>query len=146
MRIEHASVLRPDTIARMARLGVTASIQPAFITSEVDWLAKRLGDRSESTYALAQLARTGVPLVGGSDCPVESPNPWWGMAAAAGPGGLGNENAFAIFGRGLEVGDPANLIVVDRDPLTTPDLADTRVLAVYRHGDPIKVESELPFV
>lgn len=146
MRIEHASVLRPDTIARMARLGVTASVQPAFITSEVDWLAKRLGDRSESTYALAQLARAGVPLVGGSDCPVESPNPWLGMAAAAGPGGLGNERAFGIFGQGLEVGDPANLIVVDRDPLTIPDLADTRVLAVYRHGDPIKVESELPFV
>jgi predicted amidohydrolase YtcJ len=146
MRIEHASVLRPDTIARMARLGVTASVQPAFITSEVDWLVKRLGDRSESTYALARLARAGVRMVGGSDCPVESPNPWWGMAAAAGPGGLGKEKAFRIFGEDLTVGDPANLIVVDRDPLTTPDPAGTRVLAVYRHGDQITPESEVPFV
>ncbi len=146
MRIEHASVLRPDTIARMARLGVTASVQPSFITSEVDWLAKRLGDRSELTYAFARLAEAGVPLVGGSDCPVESPNPWWGIAAAAGPGGLGNEKAFGIFGQGSAVGDAANLIVVDRDPLTTPDPAGTRVLAVYRHGEQITAESELPFV
>jgi predicted amidohydrolase YtcJ len=146
MRVEHASVLRPDTIARMARLDVTASVQPSFITSEVDWLAKRLGNRSESTYAFDRLAQAGVPLVGGSDCPVESPNPWWGMAAAAGPGGLGNETAFGIFGQGLAVGDPANLIVVDRDPLTTPDLASTRVLAVYRHGEQITAESELAFV
>lgn len=146
MRIEHASVLRPDTIARMAHLGVTASVQPAFITSEVDWLAKRVGDRSESTYDLARLAQAGVPMVGGSDCPVESPNPWWGMAAAAGPGGLGNGKAFGLFGVGMAVGDPANLIVVDRDPLTTPDPAGTRVLAVYRHGEQIIPESELPFV
>ena len=146
MRIEHASVLRPDTIARMARLGVTASVQPSFITSEVDWLAKRLGDRSELTYAFARLAEAGVPLVGGSDCPVESPNPWWGIAAAASPGGLGNEKAFGIFGQGSAVGDAANLIVVDRDPLTTPDPAGTRVLAVYRHGEQITAESELPFV
>jgi len=146
MRIEHASVLRPDTIARMARLGVTASVQPAFITSEVDWLAKRLGDRAESTYALVRLAQAGVPMLGGSDCPVESPNPWWGMSAAAGPGGLGNEKALGLFGAGLAVGDPAHLIVVDRDPLTTLDPAGTRVLAVYRHGDQITAESELAFV
>jgi hypothetical protein len=68
------------------------------------------------------------------------------MAAAAGPGGLGNERAFGIFGEGLTVGQPADLIVVDRDPLTTTDLASTRVLAVYRHGDRITVESEVPFV
>ena len=146
MRIEHASVLRDETVSRMARLGVTASVQPAFITSEVDWLAKRLGDRSGSTYALAALAQAGVPLVGGSDCPVESPNPWWGMAAAAGPGGLGNEVAFRMFGADLAVGSPAHLVVVDRDPVTTPDPAGTRVLAVYRRGEPITVESEVPFV
>ena len=146
MRIEHASVLYPSAIDRMARLGVTASVQPAFITSEVEWLAKRLGDRSDSTYALAALDRAGVPLVAGSDCPVEPPNPWWGIAAAAGAGKLGNEKALRIFGKDLAVGDTANLIIVDRDPLTTPHVVDTRVLAVYRNGDRITVEPELPFI
>lgn len=145
MRIEHASVLRPQTITRMARLGVTASVQPAFITSEVDWLEKRLGDRAGSTYSLSALHAAGVPMVGGSDCPVESPNPWWGIAAAAGPGGLGHAHAFQLFGEELKPGDPAHLIVVDRDPLTSADPAGTKVLAVYRAGKPIEVEPELAF-
>jgi hypothetical protein len=68
------------------------------------------------------------------------------MAAAAGPGGLGNEKAFGIFGDTLEVGDPAHLLIVDRDPVAAPDPAATRVLAAYRHGDPVGIESELPFV
>lgn len=145
MRIEHASVLRPATISRMARLGVTASVQPAFITSEVDWLHKRLGDRAESTYSLAALADAGVPMLGGSDCPVESPNPWWGIAAAAGPGGLGAARAYQLFGGDLQPGDPAHLIVVDRDPHTSAEIHGTTVMAVYRHGEPINLESELPF-
>ncbi len=145
MRIEHASVLRPATITRMADLGVTASVQPAFIASEVDWLEKRLGSRAASTYSLAALREAGVPMLGGSDCPVESPNPWWGMAAAAGPGGLGNESAFRLFGDELRVGDPAHLIVVDRDIHQSADIADTRVLAAYRNGEPIGLDAELPF-
>ncbi|HEU4749531.1 MAG TPA: amidohydrolase family protein [Acidimicrobiia bacterium] len=145
MRIEHASVLRPETITRMARLGVTASVQPAFITSEVDWLEKRLGYRAASTYSLSALHGAGVPMVGGSDCPVESPNPWWGIAAAAGPGGLGPDRALQLFGGKLKPGDPAHLIVVDRDPHTSVDIAGTRVLSVYRDGRPITVESELEF-
>lgn len=83
LRIEHASILTPQAIERMARLGVTASIQPAFLASEEDWLVKRLGEkRMEMVYPFRSLAEAGVRLIGGSDSPVETPDPAIGIAAA----------------------------------------------------------------
>ncbi|MFO7300455.1 MAG: amidohydrolase family protein [Actinomycetes bacterium] len=75
-RIEHASILTPAAIERIARLGVTASVQPAFIASEADWLPRRLGpERMERVYPFRSLLEAGVQLVGGSDAPVEHPDP-----------------------------------------------------------------------
>jgi hypothetical protein len=72
-RIEHASVLDDETIARMARLGVVVSTQPLFIHSEKTWLHKRLGpDRARQTYPLRSLVEAGVRVAGASDAPVES--------------------------------------------------------------------------
>jgi predicted amidohydrolase YtcJ len=143
LRIEHASLLSEIAIARMGRLGVTASVQPAFITSEQGWLRKRLGDRAEQAYDLAALAASGVPMVGGTDCPVEAPNPWASIAAAAGPGGLGSEAACRLFGADLEVGGEASFLILDRPP----GRADpgTNVEAYYRHGRPVDLEPEMPF-
>jgi predicted amidohydrolase YtcJ len=83
LRVEHLSVVNEDTIERMARLGVTASIQPAFLASEASWLEKRLGvDRMSRAYPFRSLLDAGVPLIGGSDSPVELPDPKTGIAAA----------------------------------------------------------------
>jgi predicted amidohydrolase YtcJ len=83
LRVEHMSVVNEDTIERMARLGVTASIQPAFLASEASWLEKRLGaDRISRAYPFRSLLEAGVPLLGGSDSPVELPDPEIGIAAA----------------------------------------------------------------
>jgi predicted amidohydrolase YtcJ len=140
-RVEHASVLSPELVARFADLGVTASVQPAFIASEVDWLAGRLGpERTRWTYPLRSLNEAGVPLIAGSDSPVEDPNPWPAIAAAAAnpitpEESLGVERALAIYGgRTPVVGDAADLIVVDQDPYTSEDLAATTVLATYVGG------------
>jgi predicted amidohydrolase YtcJ len=145
LRIEHASVLTPDAIDRMAVLGVTASVQPAFLASEVEWLGKRLGPRVERTYSMEALAAAGVQMVGGSDCPVEPPNPWGGISAAAGPGRLGPQRAIDLFGKALTPGDEANFLVIDRDPITSPEIGSTKVAAVYRHGEPLALVEELPF-
>jgi predicted amidohydrolase YtcJ len=145
LRIEHASVLSANAIERMATLGITASIQPAFIASEVGWLGKRLGSRVERTYPLAALAAAGVPMLGGSDCPVEPPNPWGGISAAAGPGGLGPQSAIDLFGRPLAPGDEANFLVIDRNPITSPAIGATRVVAAYRQGQSMTLVEELPF-
>jgi predicted amidohydrolase YtcJ len=89
LRVEHASILTPKTIERMAGLGVTASIQPAFIASEHAWLEKRLGsDRMSRAYPFRSLLEAGVPLLGGSDSPVELPDPETGITAAVDRHGL----------------------------------------------------------
>jgi predicted amidohydrolase YtcJ len=83
LRIEHASILTPEAIERMARLGVTASVQPAFLASEETWLEKRLGpERMDRVYPFRSLQEAGVRLLGGSDCPVEPPDPSIGINAA----------------------------------------------------------------
>lgn len=152
LRIEHASVLTAADIARFGRLGVTASVQPAFMASETTWLHKRLGpDRLERTYAFRSLTDAGVPLAGGSDCPVEPPHPLPNMAAARDrcgivpSQGLSAAEALALFTSGaasaigevaaLVPGAPASFTILDGDPgEAAPDavraigVVETRVL------------------
>jgi predicted amidohydrolase YtcJ len=83
LRVEHASLLTEAAIERMAKLGVTASVQPAFLASESDWLGKRLGDdRMSRVYPFKSLLEAGVHVIGGSDSPVELPDPAIGIGAA----------------------------------------------------------------
>lgn len=94
LRVEHASVLTDATIERMACLGVTASIQPAFLASEETWLEKRLGpERMGRAYPFKSLMEAGVPLLAGSDSPVELPDPETGISAAVGRHGINSEEA-----------------------------------------------------
>lgn len=94
LRVEHASILTEHTIERMASLGVTASIQPAFLASEESWLAKRLGaDRMNRAYPFRSLLEAGVPLLGGSDSPVELPDPETGIKAAVDRHGINPSQA-----------------------------------------------------
>lgn len=104
LRVEHASILTDTTIERMGRMGITASIQPAFLASEETWLEKRLGpERMEQAYPFRSLMEAGVPLLGGSDSPVELPDPEVGIDAAVGRHGINpdealtREQAVALF-------------------------------------------------
>jgi predicted amidohydrolase YtcJ len=72
-RLEHASILDPDTMTAIARLGLVVSTQPMFIPSEKHWLEKRLGpDRLQRTYPFRDIVDAGITLAGASDAPVES--------------------------------------------------------------------------
>ncbi len=72
-RIEHASIVTPEQIERMARLGLCVSTQPLFIHSEKSWLHQRLGAaRARHVYPLRALIDAGVLVAGASDAPVES--------------------------------------------------------------------------
>jgi predicted amidohydrolase YtcJ len=83
LRVEHASILTERTVQRFAGLGITASIQPAFLASEEEWLERRLGTaRMSRVYPFREMAEAGLRLLGGSDCPVEPPDPRIGIAAA----------------------------------------------------------------
>jgi len=163
LRIEHASVLAESDMHRLAACGAFAAVQPAFIGSEAIWLGKRLGeDRLRRTYAFASLEEAGVTLAGSSDSPVEPPDPWAGMALARDRAGmvpaeaLAPDRALAMYTSGaaaalgepqpLQVGSPADFIVVDRDPVTaTPDeVRSTEVIATYVDGVQVAVDRSKP--
>ena len=83
LRVEHAQVLAERDVPRFARLGVLPSMQATHCTSDMPWAAERLGpDRLRGAYAWRSLLATGVRIAGGSDFPVESPNPFHGIHAA----------------------------------------------------------------
>lgn len=81
-RIEHVQLIHPQDIPRMASLGIVASMQPIHATSDRDMADKYWGDRCQNAYAWNSLHASGTDLVFGSDAPVESPNPFWGLYAA----------------------------------------------------------------
>jgi hypothetical protein len=153
LRMEHASVVPPAEVARLAALGVTACIQPAFLPSDSPWLEARLGpERLSHTYNFRTLAAAGIPLAGGSDCPVEPPHPLWGMASARDRAGfipeesLAAAQALALFTTGaaraigedarLEKGAPASFTVLDGDPATAEpgELRRMRALGAFVAG------------
>lgn len=83
LRVEHAQVLAPEDIPRFKTLGVIPSMQPTHCTSDMYWAEARLGpQRVRGAYAWRSLRETGVILAGGSDFPVEHPNPLYGIYAA----------------------------------------------------------------
>ncbi|MBI3455666.1 MAG: amidohydrolase [Candidatus Rokubacteria bacterium] len=82
-RVEHAQILTAQDIPRFRQLGVLPSMQPAHCTSDMPWAAERLGAaRLRGAYAWRSLLATGVVIPGGSDFPVEDPNPFHGVYAA----------------------------------------------------------------
>ena len=83
LRVEHAQILTEADVPRFARLGVLPSMQATHCTSDMAWAAERLGpERLRGAYAWRSLLGTGVVIAGGSDFPVESPNPFHGIHAA----------------------------------------------------------------
>jgi predicted amidohydrolase YtcJ len=82
-RIEHVQVLEPNDIPRFKQLGIIPSMQPTHCTSDMYWAEDRLGaQRIKGAYAWRSLLDQGLIIPGGSDFPVESPNPLWGFYAA----------------------------------------------------------------
>ncbi|MDO3702831.1 amidohydrolase [Micromonospora sp. C28SCA-DRY-2] len=81
-RIEHAQHLRAGDLARMARLGVVASMQPVHCTSDIDLVDTLLAGHDLASYAWRGMLDAGVPLAFGSDAPVEHPNPFPALYAA----------------------------------------------------------------
>ncbi|OBX19116.1 metal-dependent hydrolase [Erythrobacter sp. QSSC1-22B] len=163
-RIEHAQILDPADIRLFGEHGIIASMQPVHQTSDRTMAEARLGpDRLDGAYAWRSIAATGAPLVFGSDAPVESPDPFAGLAAAftrtdadGQPFGgwrpeerVGREDALAAFTRDaafagfaegrfgqLVIGERADFVLVDRDPLlaTPEELRNTRVLQTWIGG------------
>ncbi|RPB09937.1 hypothetical protein P167DRAFT_510079 [Morchella conica CCBAS932] len=84
LRIEHSQIIAPADQALMRELGIIASIQPTHATSDAAYALDRLGVQrlNESAYRMRTFKERGIPMVFGSDFPVEPPSPWEGIYAA----------------------------------------------------------------
>jgi predicted amidohydrolase YtcJ len=164
-RIEHAQVVDPADLPRFARHSIIASMQPVHQTSDMRMAEARMGlDRLQGAYAWRSMLDNRVPLAFGSDFPVESPNPFHGLAAAISredasgnpPGGwlpqqrISLEQAFAAFTHGaayagfaedrlgtLEPGRMADFLFIDRDIFALTDqrqIRETQVLETWLAG------------
>lgn len=124
-RIEHAQVLSPSLIQRMAHLGVVACIQPGFAVTDASSARTALGpERSRHAYDWNSLLDAGGRVIAGSDYPIESLSPLEGLARMV--SGAGED--------GNRVTDPLSL---DRVlPLMTDPAAGTTVLS----EDPAEVD------
>jgi predicted amidohydrolase YtcJ len=74
-RLEHVQLAAPDDIARMARMGIVASVQPFHAVVDRDAAERHWGKRYTRAYAYRTLAEAGIPLALGSDVPVDTCDP-----------------------------------------------------------------------
>jgi predicted amidohydrolase YtcJ len=84
-RIEQAALLNEKLIDRIKKQKVIVSVQPCVVASEFSvWSATaHLGlERAKWLYPLKTLLKSGVLVIGGSDCPMEPLSPLLGIQTA----------------------------------------------------------------
>jgi len=138
-RIEHCSMVHPDTLKIIKNAGVVCSMQPSFIVSEGIWIKDRVGERVGTVYPMKTLMEQGISLCGGSDAPIEVPEPLKGIWGAVVREGfttdqrltpyeaislytsLATKDTFEERQRGtITPGKQADLIVLGKNPLAVP--------------------------
>jgi predicted amidohydrolase YtcJ len=163
-RMEHAQVVSLADIQRFKTIGIVPSMQPTHATSDMNMAESRIGaERMKGAYAWRTFLKQGSRIACGSDFPVESPNPFYGLHAAvtrqdaAGQPAAGwyakqamtLKEAFRCFTLdaawaarqektlgSLEAGKWADFIVIDHDLFTMParDIHAVKVLQTWVGG------------
>ena len=133
--IEHAQLIDRADVRRLAELDLRASVQPGHLLDDRDLTELIWPGRSDRSFAFRWMLDEGVRLCFGSDAPVSPLDPWLAMAAAvhrsadARPAwhpeqGLTPREALAASVDGqpmVAVGSPADLVLLDQDPLAASD-------------------------
>jgi len=134
-RIEHAQVLSPELVSRLAESGVTVCIQPGFAVSDAAEARAALGpERAAWSYCWAELVSAGVQVVMGSDHPVEDLKPLSGLGRLVGepPEGLPAARLPYETALGLmtDAASGATLLVEDPAFAEPDEIANIEVLSV----------------
>jgi predicted amidohydrolase YtcJ len=123
-------------------------VQPAHATDDQDLVERWWASHADRAYPLRSLYDSGAEVIFGSDAPVSDLDPWHAIAAAVARTtderppwhaeeavSLDRALGSTVIGR-LEVGAPADLVVVDEDPfdLDPRDLAEVPVWATMVAG------------
>ncbi|MFH1136340.1 MAG: amidohydrolase [Pseudomonadota bacterium] len=82
-RVEHVQLFRHEDLDSLRDLGLTASVQPVHLATDWSIAQRRWGaERAPRAYAYNSLMKAGLPVMFGSDAPVESIDPLLGLKAA----------------------------------------------------------------
>ena len=147
-RIVHCQFVDEQMLDDMARFHICADTQPPFVPTDYPLTASRLGDRDQGGYVWKSMLEKGIHIGGGSDSPVETFDPIWGIHCAVNrtdlegnPNGgwhpqekLTVEEAVSIYTAGgaylsfeenekgtIEAGKLADMAVLDRDIFEIPE-------------------------
>ena len=163
-RIEHVQTIQPQDQPRLGRMNITASMQPLHCTDDIPNTDLLWGGRGRNAYPFRTLWDTGATLAFGSDAPVASFNPWWGIHAAVArqrrdrspAGGWHPEQRLSVeeavraytLGPAMAIGQSrkqgrlapgylADLILLDRDIFAIPPdlLPETQALLTVLGGE-----------
>ena len=81
--LTHCQILSKSIIEKMSKLDIIANIQPIFLNTDLHWAEKKIGvKRMKYSYAWKTLLDASILCAGGSDAPVERPDPLLGIHAA----------------------------------------------------------------
>ena len=160
-RIEHLQLIRRKDVARLKKLGITASMQPSHCPADIEMCRNYWGKRSANAYMFRTLIDKKIPLTFGSDVPIEPLDPLVGIEAAVRRARPGSRDVFypeqritpaeALYGftagtayavgqeyrRGMLLpGYPADYIVLSHDILkcAPTKISQTKVLATVLDG------------
>jgi predicted amidohydrolase YtcJ len=75
-------MVHPKDVGRFRELDVIASVQPSHVVADRYMADREWGARSTRAYPFRQLLDHGVRLAFGSDAPVDSPDPIYGVYCA----------------------------------------------------------------
>ena len=82
-RIEHAQMVSEEDAYKFKKYNIVPSMQPSHCTSDMKWIENRIGaDRTNLICKWKTFLDMGVPIPGGSDCPIEDGNPLFEIFAA----------------------------------------------------------------
>jgi len=155
-RIEHVQHLHPEDVARIAKLGVIASMQPIHLTFDAPAIRALFAAHVGRAYRMRELLDAGVPLAFGSDTPVASPDVFVGLRAAVtrvahdgevlgGDQAIGVREALRAYTAGaayaigregrsgeLRAGFDADMVLLSHDPVA--NLEGLEVVATLKGG------------
>lgn len=163
-QVAHLQLVRPQDRARFAHLGVTANLEGIWAHTRtpavLDVWDHLDEERRQWHYPFADLVASGVAVAGGSDWPVNTPDPLAAIHVLVNRNlegdpsdrlvpdqALSVTDAFRAYTQGaarvnqqhsgtVQVGVPADLVLLDRDPFDGPaeEIKDARVVATWVDG------------
>ena len=157
-RIEHFEFATAEMIRRVKELDICLAVQPAFnhYWSDETYVEQLGPKRAKTADPLKRMTDAGIHVGFGSDCPVTPCDPLLAIHSALNHSIASErldvntaidcqtyQSAYCGFEEdkygSIAVGKHADLVILERDPLTTPreEIKDIRVLKTIREGNVI---------